>query len=78
MLGASDYVSGGIVNNCVPAIEDAERASFFELEDEAIVALALGDEKMVFTEDYTEIKIGVKLDPGTFDPKQFNATHWEK
>jgi outer membrane lipoprotein-sorting protein len=36
------------------------------------------DEKMVFTEDYTEIKIGVKLDPGTFDPKQFNTTHWEK
>jgi outer membrane lipoprotein-sorting protein len=36
------------------------------------------DEKMVFTEDYTEIKIGVKLDAGTFDPKQFNATHWEK
>jgi outer membrane lipoprotein-sorting protein len=36
------------------------------------------DEKMVFTEDYTEIKVGVKLDPGTFDPKQFNMTHWEK
>jgi hypothetical protein len=33
---------------------------------------------MVFTEDYTEIKIGVKLDAGTFDPKQFNTTHWEK
>jgi outer membrane lipoprotein-sorting protein len=36
------------------------------------------DDKMVFTEDYTEIKIGVKLDAGTFDPKQFNTTHWEK
>jgi outer membrane lipoprotein-sorting protein len=36
------------------------------------------DEKLVFTEDYTEIKIGVKLDAGTFDPKQFNTAHWEK
>ncbi len=36
------------------------------------------DDKMVFTEDYTDIKIGVKLDPGAFDPKQFNTTHWEK
>jgi len=35
------------------------------------------DDKMVFTEEYTDIKIDVKLDPGTFDPKQFNATHWE-
>ena len=36
------------------------------------------DEKIVFTEEYTDIKIDVKLDPGTFDPKQFNTTHWEK
>lgn len=36
------------------------------------------EEKLVFTEEYTEIKIGVKLDAGTFDPKQFNTTHWEK
>jgi GWxTD domain-containing protein len=36
------------------------------------------DDKMVFTEEYTDIKIGAKLDPGTFDPKQFNTTHWEK
>jgi outer membrane lipoprotein-sorting protein len=35
------------------------------------------DDKMVFTEEYTDIKIGAKLDPGTFDPKQFNTTHWE-
>jgi outer membrane lipoprotein-sorting protein len=36
------------------------------------------EDKLVFTEDYTEIKIGVKLDAGTFDPKRFNETHWEK
>ncbi|MGA8761452.1 MAG: hypothetical protein WB562_01065 [Candidatus Sulfotelmatobacter sp.] len=35
-------------------------------------------EKLVFSEDYTDIKGNVKLDPGTFDPKQFNSTHWEK
>jgi outer membrane lipoprotein-sorting protein len=33
---------------------------------------------LVFSEDYTDIQANVKLDPGTFDPKQFSATHWEK
>jgi hypothetical protein len=36
------------------------------------------DEKLVFSEDYTDIVCNAKLDPGTFDPKQFSATHWEK
>jgi hypothetical protein len=36
------------------------------------------DDKMVFSEDYTDIQANVKLDPGTFDPQQFSATHWEK
>jgi outer membrane lipoprotein-sorting protein len=36
------------------------------------------DDKMVFSEDYSDILTNVKLDPGTFDPKRFNATHWEK
>ena len=36
------------------------------------------EDKLVFSEDYTEILGNVKLDPGTFDPKQFNTTHWEK
>lgn len=34
--------------------------------------------KMVFTEDYTDIAANVKLAPGTFDPQQYSATHWEK
>ncbi len=34
--------------------------------------------KKVFSEEYSDIQSDVKLDPGTFDPKQFNATHWEK
>ena len=36
------------------------------------------DNKKVFSEEYSDIQSNVKLDPGTFDPKQFNATHWEK
>jgi hypothetical protein len=36
------------------------------------------DDKIVFSEDYTDIQANVKLEPGTFDPQQFSATHWEK
>jgi outer membrane lipoprotein-sorting protein len=36
------------------------------------------DDKTVFTEDYSEIQVDAKLDPGVFDPKQFNSTHWER
>jgi hypothetical protein len=36
------------------------------------------DEKKVFSEEYSDIVCNAKLDAGTFDPKQFNATHWEK
>jgi outer membrane lipoprotein-sorting protein len=36
------------------------------------------DDKKVFSEDYTDIQVDAKLDPGAFDPKQFNSTHWEK
>lgn len=36
------------------------------------------DDKKVFSEEYSDIQSNVKFDPGTFDPKQFNATHWEK
>jgi hypothetical protein len=31
------------------------------------------DGKLTFSEDYTEIKTGVKLDPGIFDPKNFGS-----
>jgi hypothetical protein len=36
------------------------------------------DDKIVFTEDYSDIVCNAKLAPGTFDAKQFNDTHWEK
>jgi outer membrane lipoprotein-sorting protein len=34
--------------------------------------------KMIFSEDYTEIKGNVKLMPEVFDPAQLASTHWEK
>ncbi len=36
------------------------------------------DNKLIFSEEYSDIRGNVKLDPAAFDPKQFNATHWEK
>jgi outer membrane lipoprotein-sorting protein len=36
------------------------------------------DDKKVFGEEYSDIQCNAKFDPGTFDPKQFNSTHWEK
>lgn len=36
------------------------------------------DGQKVFTEDYSNIQANAKLDPGTFDPEKFAATHWEK
>ena len=36
------------------------------------------DGQKVFSEDYSDIQANVKLDPGTFDPQKFAATHWEK
>lgn len=34
--------------------------------------------KKVFSEDYTEIKANVKLDPAMWDPQKFDSSHWEK
>lgn len=36
------------------------------------------DGKKVFSEDYSDIRANVQLDPGTFDPEKFASTHWEK
>jgi hypothetical protein len=36
------------------------------------------DDKMVFSEEYSDIQANVKLDSAAFDPNQFNSTHWEK
>ena len=36
------------------------------------------DGKKVFSEEYSEIREDVKLDPAVFDPKQYATAHWEK
>jgi len=36
------------------------------------------DDKLVFSEDYSDIQANVQLDAATFDPQQFSVTHWEK
>jgi hypothetical protein len=36
-----------------------------------------GDKK-VFSEEYSNVQANPKLAAGTFDPKQFSTTHWEK
>ena len=36
------------------------------------------EDKLVFSEDYTDIQANVKLEPAVYDPLQFSTTHWEK
>ena len=36
------------------------------------------DGKEVFSEEYSDIQVNIKLDPAIFDPKQFASQHWEK
>jgi hypothetical protein len=43
----------------------------------ARVEVYAGDKK-VFSEEYSDIQRNTTLDPGTFDPKKFNTTHWKK
>ena len=36
------------------------------------------EDRKVFTEDYSDIRADVKLEPAVFDPERFSTTHWEK
>jgi hypothetical protein len=36
------------------------------------------EDKLVFSEDYTDIQANVNLAPAVYDPQQFSTTHWEK
>ena len=36
------------------------------------------DDRKIFSEEYSDIRANPKLDSATFDPKQFNSSHWEK
>ena len=74
------------VRDIEPARKDAEKIEdirFIHYQPLAGAWIAAGvevysEERKVFSEDYTEIRAGVKLDPETFDPQKFAATHWEK
>jgi hypothetical protein len=61
-------------------LEDIRFTDYQRLESTWIAARVemYVDGKMVFSEDYTDIKANVKLTPAVFDPQQFTATHWEK
>ncbi len=60
--------------------QDIRFADYRRLAGAWIAALVEvhADGKKVFSEEYSEIKADVKLDPAVFDPKQFTKTHWEK
>ena len=61
-------------------IRDVRFEDYRELAGGWVAALVevYADHKKVFSEEYSDIQSNAKLDPGTFDPKQFNSTHWEK
>ena len=36
------------------------------------------DGRKIFSEDYSDIRANMRLDPAVFDPQKFDSTHWEK
>lgn len=36
------------------------------------------DDKLTFSEEYSDIQVNPKIDPAVFDSKQFMTAHWEK
>lgn len=62
-----------------PKPEDIRFTDYRRLEGAWIAARVemYVEGKMVFSEEYTDIKGNAKLTPAVFDPQQFTATHWE-
>jgi len=60
--------------------QDIRFADYRPLGNAWIAALVevYNDGKKVFSEEYSDIRKGVKLDPAVFDAKQYASTHWEK
>jgi hypothetical protein len=50
-----------------------ERLSGGWISPEVIIKL---DDKIIMTEEYSEIKAGVKLDPRLFDPQHWQTARW--
>ena len=69
-----------------PAREDASklhdvRFIHYQLLGGAWIAAGVevySDGKKVFSEDYSDIRANVKLEPAVFDAERFGTTHWEK
>jgi hypothetical protein len=61
-------------------IEDIRFVDYRKLEGGWIAARVEvhADNKLIFSEEYSDIVAGLKLAPAVFDPTQFNSTHWEK
>jgi outer membrane lipoprotein-sorting protein len=61
-------------------IEDTRFTDYRELKNGIIAARVevYSEGKLTFTEEYSDIQIGLKLGPSVFDPKQFSTAHWEK
>jgi hypothetical protein len=74
------------VREIEPARDDAKKSDDIRFTDYRPLAGAwvaarvevYSDDKLVFSEDYTDIQGNVKLDLAAFDPQQFSSTHWEK
>jgi outer membrane lipoprotein-sorting protein len=74
------------VREIEPARDDASKLDdirFIHYQPLAAAWIAAGvevysDDKKVFSEDYSDIKANVKLEPAVFDPEKFSTTHWEK
>jgi outer membrane lipoprotein-sorting protein len=63
-----------------PKPEDIRFTDYRPLEGAWVAARVemYSEDKLIFSEDYTDIKGNVKLEPAVFDPQQFTTTHWEK
>ncbi len=61
-------------------VVDIRFADYRRLADAWVAARVevRADDKLVFSEDYTEIQANPKLPPAVFDPTQFASSHWEK
>jgi hypothetical protein len=59
-----------------PNVAEDTRFTDYRPAGKAFIAARVevyNDGKLVFTEEYTEIKTGMKLDPATFDPVKFST-----
>lgn len=74
------------IRDIEPARKDAETMEdirFINYQPLAGAWIAAGVEvysggRKTFSEDYTDIRANVELEPGVFDPQKFATTHWEK